>query len=189
MALMTNPWKNAATVADLGQAMADWLEGRLRTWPGYGDTRPDDETRHLIPTLAAACRAGYVTTNSQPGLTPSRGHDGRIWRQRAWVEGWITDTALLGRIKTAAKRQGITVITHQPGSRSREYVPITEADGECCTGVGHHIGHRKLIATEWPGIGRHALHELRAATFLVLIDPEWGRDNRLWPALTHATTR
>lgn len=186
---MVKPWKSARTVADLGQAMALWLEGRIPTWPGYGDTRPDDETRHLIPTLAAACRAGYVTTNSQPGEQPTRGYDGRMWRQRAAVEGWIADPRLLDRIRSHARGTGITVIANRPGERSHPGIPCTEADGEIRTGFGWSPGHRKLIASEWPGAGRHAIRELRNATHLVLVDTEWGRDNRLWPLISRAADR
>lgn len=182
-----NPWKNASTIADLGHAMADWLEGRIRIWPGYGDPRPDDETRHLILTLAAANRAGCVTTNSQPGLASCRGYDGRMWRQRAAVDGWIADTRLLDRIRTEASRAGLTVISNRPGVRSHPGMPVTEAGGEVTTGFGWTPGHRRLIASEWRGLGRDALRELRDATHLTLIDTEWGRDNRLWPALNRAT--
>lgn len=183
---MVNPWKNARSVADLGQAMADWLEGRIRTWPGYGDTRPDAETTHLIPVLAAANRAGYATTNSQPGIHPERGYDGRMWRQRAWVEGWIADEALLGRIRREAQRAGITAIAHGPSSRGGNWIPITEADRDATAAAGDYPGHRRIINSEWRGIGRDALRELRGATHLTLIDPDWGRDNRLWPALANA---
>ncbi|SHL75116.1 DUF6919 domain-containing protein [Streptomyces yunnanensis] len=186
---MNNPWKKASTVADLGRLMAEWLEGRIPTWPGYMDTRPDDETRHLIPTLAAACRAGYVTTGSQPGLPPGCGYDGRTWRQRAAVEGWIADPHLLNRIRAGAERAGITVIANRPGQRSHPGMPVTEAGAEVTTDFGWSPGHRRLIASMWRGIGRPAERELREATHLTLVDPEWGRDNWLWPALAHATNR
>lgn len=186
---MGNPWKKAASVADLGHAMADWLEGRIPTWPGYMDTTTADETRHLIPTLLACNRAGYVTTCSQPGEKPTRGYDGRMWRQRAAVEGWITDIKLYSRICSAAAQAGITVITLRPGERSGPGMICTEADGKPVTGFGWSPGHRRLIASVWPGIGRHATRELRTATLLTLVDPQWGRDTVLWPMLDKATGR
>ncbi|MCQ8831776.1 DUF6919 domain-containing protein [Streptomyces malaysiensis] len=184
---MGNPWKKAESVADLGNLMADWLEGRLggRT-PGYCDTRPDEETNHLILTLAALCRAGFVTTNSQPGVKPERGYDGRMWRQRAFVEGWIVDGALLALIRAAAKRAGMTAIAHGPSSRGGNWIPLTDADGEIQMAAGDYLGHRRVINSEWSGIGRHATNELRRSTYLELIDPVWGRDDRLWPALQQA---
>ncbi|WP_157881130.1 DUF6919 domain-containing protein [Streptomyces griseoruber] len=63
-------WRSAHTVADLGELMALWLEGELRSWPGYmPGCGPDEETTHLIPSLAALNRAGFLTIASQPGET------------------------------------------------------------------------------------------------------------------------
>jgi hypothetical protein len=177
------PWRSARTVADLGELMADWLEGRIPASPGYCDTRPEDETRHLIPTLAACNRSGYITTNSQPGEQPVRGVDGRMWRQRAVVDGWIANPALLHRIRTTAATAGITVITNRPGRRPHPGMIVTEADGEAITDYGWSPGHRRLIAYQWPGIPGAARRELRTATHLTLVDPAWGRDDRLWPLL------
>ncbi|GGX40521.1 hypothetical protein GCM10010341_73060 [Streptomyces noursei] len=179
------PWKDARTVADLGNAMADWLEGRIAPCPSFCDGGPDDETRHLIPTLVACNRAGYVTTCSQPGHLPTRGCDGRTYRQRAFVKGWISDTHLLNRIRAHAKRSGITVIAIRPGGSSHPTVPVTEADGEVCAAVGFTPGHRRLIASDWRGVGSNAVRELRTATQIALVDPEWGRDT-LWSALARA---
>jgi hypothetical protein len=179
---MSSPWKSAGSVADLGSLMADWLQGRIRTWPGYCDTKPADETRHLIPTLVACNQAGYVTTQSQPGEPPTRGHDGRMWRQRAFVEGWISDSRLLDRIRGAASRAGLILIDSQSG-RHHDVI-VTEADGEPCARFGRMPSHRRMIAHEWPGVGRQAARELAAGTRLAIIDPEWGRDNQLWPLLT-----
>lgn len=186
---MGNRWKDARTVADLGQAMADWLEGRIPNSPVEIDSGIYDETRHLVPTLAACNRAGLVTTCSQPGHPPTRGHDGRTYRQRAAVAGWIADTRLLDRIRTAAKQAGITVLAHRPGTQFHEGITVTEANGEPCTWFGRTMGHRKQIEYEWPGTGRHAIRELRTSVQLTLIDPEWGRDNRLWPMLDKAVGR
>lgn len=180
---MPNPWKNAHSLADLGQAMADWLGGRGPVWPGYCASDVEDETRHLIPTLVACNRAGYVTTCSQPGHPPTCGYDGRMWRQRAAVDGWIADQRLLGRIRAHANRRELTVITHRPGDRSHPGIVVTDANGEPSTQFGWTPGHRRLIASEWGGVGRGAIRELRTATHLTLVDPVWGRDDRLWTAL------
>lgn len=183
---MGNPWKNATSVADLGNAMALWLSGSLRRTPTYCGSTTEEETRHLLPTLIACNRAGFVTVCSQPGQAPERGYDGRMWRQRATVEGWIADEALLGRIRGAARSAGLTMIAHGPGSRGGEWTSLTEADGEIQMAAGDYPGHRSMIASEWQGIGRHATQELRTSTHLDLIDPVWGRDTVLWPALARA---
>lgn len=183
---MGTPWKDARTVADLGRLMADWIEGRIPNSPTEIDSGVYDETRHLVPTLAACNRAGFVTTCSQPGHPAQRGHDSRTYRQRAAVDGWIADKRLLDRVRTEAKQAGITVLAHRPGVQFHDGIAVTEVNSEPCTWFGRTMGYRKQIEYEWPGIGRHAIRELRTATHLTLIDPEWGRDNRLWPLLTKA---
>jgi len=88
-------WRSARTVSDLGELMALWLEGKIASRPGYQPRYgPEDETAHLVPTLAALCRAGYVTTQSQPGLVGT-GTDGLWWEQRAAVELVVTDPRLV----------------------------------------------------------------------------------------------
>lgn len=181
-----NPWKKARTVPELGRLMARWLVGDIRTWPGYCATTTEPETRHLIPTLVAANRAGFVTTCSQPGMPLTRGYDGRMWRQRAMVDGWIADGRLLDCISSHANRAGVTVIANQPGQRSHPGVTVTEAGGEHQMQAGWIPGHRELIATEWRGVGSDALRDLRSAVHLTLVDPVWGRDDKLWPALRRA---
>lgn len=184
--MTNNPWKKATSVADLGNLMADWLEGRISTRPAYCDTQPDEETDHLISILAACNRAGFVTTCSQPGEPETRGWDGRMYRQRAAVEGWVADRRLLDRLRVSAKRAGIDVIAHQPGVRWHDGIPVTDADREPYTWFARTDGHRNQIAYEWPGVGGRAVRELRKSTYLTLIDPAWGRDDRLWPALANA---
>ncbi|MGW3427946.1 DUF6919 domain-containing protein [Streptomyces melanosporofaciens] len=184
---MVNPWKKAESVADLGEFTAQWLEGRIRRHPGtIGRGGPDKETRHLVRTLAILNRAGFVTDCSQPGLPPQRGYKKRMFQQRAGVEGHITDQALLRRLTAAAKSAGLTVITYPPGATQRWGVPVTEVDGEPFTWFGNWFGIQDHIATSWQGVGEEALRELRTSTYLTLVDPVWGRDDRLWPALTGA---
>ncbi|MFE2693644.1 DUF6919 domain-containing protein [Streptomyces mirabilis] len=90
-------WCSARTTSDLGQLTARWLEGDLASQPGYMPNHgPDPETEPLIPVLAAANRAGFVTNASQPG-DDDHTH-GTHWQQRAAVTGFITDTALLGNL-------------------------------------------------------------------------------------------
>lgn len=187
---MTNPWKDARSLADLGNAMADWLEGRngVRTWPGYCSRTTEPETRHLIPTLAAANRAGYVTTGSQPGHVQTGRHRGRGWeeRQRAAVDGYIADGPLLRRITAGARQAGIVAIVEYPGVPHRNGMVVTTDNGEPFTWFGQYYPRGDRLETEWPRTGPHAVAELRRAIHLTLIDPEWARDTVLWPALARA---
>lgn len=177
---MGSVWRDARSIADLGQNMAAWLEGRLPSWPGYDGPfgqEEDNGARHLIPTLAAVNRAGFVTTCSQPATD-----DGRGSRQRAWVEGIIHDRSpILGRL-LGLERQGFIVIR---GNRT-PYLVLTEENGEPFTTLGYRVD-RNWKAREWHGVGRHALRELsQHGTTLHVIDMAWGRDDRLWPALVNA---
>lgn len=182
---MGSVWRDARSIADLGQNMAAWLEGRLPSWPGYHGPfgqEEDNGARHLIPILAAVNRAGFVTTGSQPAYDGTDS-GGAGWRQRAAVDGVVHEhSPLLGRL-TALERQGFLVYRGWP----KQSVVITDRNGEPQTGFGGFRLGRDHAAREWHGIGRHALRELRDhGAVLHIVDPVWGRDDRLWPALTNA---
>ncbi|MFB7515727.1 DUF6919 domain-containing protein [Streptomyces sp. NPDC056144] len=177
---MTIRWRDTRTIADLGQTMALWLEGRIDSWPGYdGPFGREEENgaRHLIPPLAELNRSGFVTTNSQPGTVDQYG------RQRAWVEGVVHDhSPLLDRL-LGLRRQGFTVLRGWP----KQTTVITEDDGRPFTTVGGFHLRRDDTTRTWCGIGRRALREVkRHGAQLHIIDMQWGRDDRLWTALTAA---
>lgn len=178
---MGSVWRDARSIADLGQAMVLWLEGSIPSWPGYAaGYGPDEETKHLIPTLVALNRAGFVTTNSQPGFD-GRGFDGARWRQRAWVEGIIDCRGpLLDRLVQAGEQAGMTVVR---GRRASRPVVLTDRNGEPAAAIGSRYP-RNQLAREWHGVGRHAMRALRDhGTHIALVDPVWGRDDQLWPLL------
>lgn len=184
---MGNAWRDARSIGDLGQLMAQWLEGRIPSWPGYDGPfgqEEQDGARHLIPTLAAVNRGGFVTTDSQPAYQ-GRGYDGAYWRQRAYVTGIVDSRSpLMDRLQQAATSAGMTVVrgTRRPSTP----VVFTERDGQPHTGISTKL-RRDQLARDWHGIGRSAMRELRVhGVHLTLMDPVWGRDDRLWPALREA---
>lgn len=81
-------WSTARTLNEIGELTARWLEGAEPHQPGY-DGGPHPETTSLIPLLAAANRAGFVTQFSQPGGRWSR-RLLSVWEQRAAVSGFCT---------------------------------------------------------------------------------------------------
>lgn len=181
---MGSVWRDARSIADLGLNMALWLEGRGPDWPGYYGPFGQEETdgaKHLIPILAAANRAGYVTTCSQPACDENV--QGSRWRQRAWVEGIVDHRSpLLGRL-LGLERHGFTVVRGWP----RDGHVLTTRDGEPITGIGGFRMRRDGITREWRGVGRHAIADLkRNGVRIHVIDTVWGRDDRLWPALAGA---
>lgn len=110
-------WESARTLGDLGELMALWLEGKLGSRPGYGARfGPDEETAALVPVLAACCRAGFVTEQSQPG-EDDIAFDGRPWVQRAAVSGFISDSRLLGRMRAVVEGVGLQVIADRRSTR------------------------------------------------------------------------
>jgi hypothetical protein len=185
-------WQSARTLADLGHLMADWLEGGIASWPGYAPNwGPDDETTDLVPTLAALCRTGFVTTGSQPGDT-GPGVDGRMYEQRSVVDGLVTDRDLYGRIVAAAHTAGLLVTAHDPHVGTHgDPTAATRADGVTVTEFGHRLNRRDL-RTIWPArlIGEDAFTAIEGAVQLTVAAPEYGAaGQRLWDVMDAVTGR
>ncbi|MFE7427811.1 DUF6919 domain-containing protein [Streptomyces sp. NPDC057545] len=175
-------WASARTLAEVGQLTALWLEGQIKSQPAYAPNwGPEPETLPLVPALAALCRAGYVTTNSQPGDT-GRGADGRKYEQRAAVEGFVSDPGLYRRLVSAAGRAGLTVTTGTP-------VVVTTCDGQPCTAFGGRLGPQDLQA-QWSVLSPGAYNELAAAMPLAIAAPEYGPAGQcMWRTLSAITGR
>lgn len=180
-------WAHTRTLTDLGELTAQWLEGGIPTRPGYHG-RPAEETLPLIPTLAAANRAGYLTDCSQPGFDGA-GYDGVRWQQRPAVEGFVGDGRTATHLAAAAGRAGLYACS-QPASRWRcrydSAVTVTRwlsAGGwEPLTGFGVQLSRREL-ASIYDGCGRAAMQAVQGAWQVTLIDLEWGPGRRLWELL------
>ncbi|MFI1177860.1 DUF6919 domain-containing protein [Streptomyces melanogenes] len=179
-------WRSARTISDLGGLMALWLEGEIASRPGYQPRYgPEDETAHLVPTLAAVCRAGYVTTQSQPG-SAGTGVDGLWWEQRAALELVVTDPALFHRLVDAAYAAGLIVRIndYRPGGGVQEQpVVATTCDGEAMTAFGGRVS-RADMAMQWPGLHRDLYRAVSTGTYVSIIAPEYGlAGERLWVVL------
>jgi hypothetical protein len=178
-------WAAAESLADLGALMALWLEGDLIVWPGYAPGfGPDGETADLIPVLAAANRAGFVTEASQPGRDEVI--DGVRWQQRAAVTGLVADARLLTRIRRACEGAGLMVMLFGPrrGLWSHE-TPATFRDGVTVTWFGREQSARDLRFI-WRGVGPAAMEEVVGAWQVSIIDLEDGRNDRLWTVIGEA---
>jgi hypothetical protein len=182
-------WAEPSTLDELGEMTAQWLEGRIASQPAYAPgCGPDEETAHLVPVLAAVNRAGYLTDQSQPGVPPEPGYDGAIWCQRAVVSGFASED-VAHRIVTACSAAGMIlhVRTATSGRRRGQGTPVTTRAERPCTG----FGHRQLpkdIAFLYEACSDEAVDVLVAAYQVTVIDPEWGRDDVLWPLLYEAVT-
>lgn len=177
-------WRQADTLPELCDLMARWVEGELSMWPGYGDGA-DEETTYLIPVLARANRAGFLTDQSQPGCD-GPGFDGRRWIQRAAVSGLVADDQLLFALARVAEAQRLTILVRTPDDDGRiPGVTATRVDGEAYTTFGARLSRRDL-RNIWRWVSRDALDEITGALQVTLIDPEFGRNDRLWAALDAA---
>ncbi|MEU2380379.1 DUF6919 domain-containing protein [Streptomyces misionensis] len=184
-------WKTAGTLADLGDLMALWLEGEITSWPGYAPGYgPDEETRELIPTLAAANRVGYVTIASQPGRDPEKGFDGLIWQQKAAVEGFVRDRDLLRALVDAAEEAGLDYEVADTLDTGERGIVVTLRGGEAHTGFGGYVGGADLRHSIWPGIGSGALEDVFRSARVTLAAPEYGAaaGARVWQVLDSVTS-
>ncbi|MCX5253598.1 hypothetical protein OOK27_05345 [Streptomyces canus] len=172
-------------MADLGELMAGWLEGDLTVWPGYAVSGPDDETAGLIPVLARVNRAGFVTDQSQPGCD-GPGHDGARWEQRAAVSGLVADQGLMLALARVAEAHRLTILVRGVDDQTWiDGVTATRVGGEDYTSFGARLTHRDLRHI-WRGVSGTALDAIAEALQVTLIDPEYGRNDRLWTALDEA---
>lgn len=177
-------WRQAATFDDLCVLMARWLEGELSMWPGHQDW-PDGETSPLVPVLARANRAGFLTDQSQPGFD-GIGYDGLHWQQRASVSGLIADEQLLAQVRQAGERAGLVVLIAHPWLLPQgRGITGTLRGGEPYTEFGAYLSVRTLRQI-WPGVSRPAFAEIADAWQVTVIDPEYGRGDRVWAALDEA---
>lgn len=176
----TLSWESAVTLSELGELTARWLEGAVPETPSYAGG-PEQETTPLVPILAAANRAGYVTTASQPGSAPGPGYDGAVWAQRAAVSG-ITDLATAQRLVWAATLAGLWVLAASARTDTEALAPVTTRADREYTVFG-------LLA--WPDLAweydaeddgplQDAIGEAYQVT---VIDPEFSATDRLWRTL------
>lgn len=179
-------WRAARSVPDLGQAMADWLEGTIESQPnyppGYG---PDPETASIREVLAATNRSGYLTIGSQPGVAETT-PDGTVWRQHAAVEGFVDDPDLLQRLVDAAEYANLTIILHELGCRpGTGGQTVTTRNGAPTTDFGSALSRRELVGI-WRGCHRDAVAAVADAMQVTIIDPADEPSDRLWTVLQRA---
>lgn len=185
-------WRAASSLHDLGRLTAAWLEGGIASQPGYApDCGPDLETEDLIPVLARANRAGYVTAGSQPGVDAEIGTDGANWTQRAAVEGWMTPRHAT-ELAEAATGAGLIAITHpvlirRLGRREPGWIDVTRRNGQVVTGFGRQR-RRREVEFGYAECGASAVDAVLAASHLTLAAPDYGTDQRVWELLDRWAT-
>ena len=183
-------WQRAGTLADLAELTARWLQGDpdVGDHPGYPSEPgerpgPDPETAPLIPALVAANRAGLLTITSQPGVHQHTEHGPCL--QHAAVEGWTIDAGLLAHLLAQADERGLLAIVHTlaaPAPLARGFT-VTYDCGEPFTVMGRPLPREAVEEEVLPDCGAAAVAQVLTGWFVTLIDPEAGRNDRLWPLL------
>lgn len=183
-------WRAPTSLDELGRVVAEWLTGRLASQPGYQPGYgPDPETTPLIPVLAAANRAGFVTSCSQPGVTESPGHDGAMWAQRAAVTGWLDHEALT-LLLPHVHRSGLLTVVHDtadPPAPRPDTIPVTTRNRQPMTSVGRPHS-RRSITNSFAECSTAVTDALCNTPQVSLVAPQWGPDDLLWRVLSEWAT-
>ncbi|MGO9821958.1 MAG: DUF6919 domain-containing protein [Solirubrobacteraceae bacterium] len=169
-------WAEAVTLGQLGELVAEWLEGRIQLDPVLpGTARLEDAATGSRSRPAQS--VGFLTDQSQPG-----GIDGD-WAQRAFVTGYCNDGAA-ERLASVSVRVDLVVLSQYPAGEERPSFefPVTRDGNRTHTAL---FGHDY----DWTGIPPEVCAVLQDAWYVSACDPVWGRNDLLWPALLDAMMR
>ncbi len=179
-------WGTARTLGDLGLLTVAWLAGEIAETPTHMGP-PMPETKSLIPVLTAVNRAGFVTENSQPGVAiePGVAIDADSSAQRATVTGFAADDTF--RALTAALADADLLITAGRATREENAwgpdITVTLVGGEPCTWDGGVESRSELEYHHSLTCHPDAIAALCEAWQITIVDPQWGRNDLLWPLL------
>ena len=176
-------WRQATTLDAAGELTARWLEGNSEYQPATFTARYDDETEPIAVELAALNRSGLFTKESQPGLQA----DGTA--QRQYVTGFCSAETAAGLLALSTRSELVTV-AHAPGEASSASIPVTLDGGEVVTVLGsseNPVTDDQI--RDWAGETNDSLALLLADSWYVeILDPAWGRNDVLLPAVRAALT-
>ncbi len=168
-------WQIAKSFADLVALTNRFLRGEPVGFPGWAVPETDDESDDLAPTLLAANAAGLLSVASQPGAPFGPGHDGWSWGGRAFIGGFAMPDGA-AKLRARAEAAGLWALP-AAGQEARE-VPAGLRDGTPYLVLGTDARSQELEIFR-DEIGPGAFAELERAEFLWVIDPAWGRRERL----------
>jgi len=158
-------WATVTTWPELGDAVIDWLHGRIRQMPGHGGP-PCDETIPLIPALEAANLSGFRYQRVTAGglERPQRRGAGGVRRRVRGRRGPPTDP-LPGRgdASVAAACRGRGHENHPAGWRGWPGEGMADFWADACPAIAD------LLHDAW---------------YVVIMDPEPCRNNWVWALLT-----
>lgn len=172
-------WRAAGSLDDLLGLTADFLEGRRGFFPGWGGASTDEESDSLLPALRGALDHGLMTVASQPGAPFGPGHDGLTWGGRAFVGGFALDDAGPRRLADAALGAGLRVLAEEPAAVA-DWAPFVAGlrDGVPYLVLGPGARSQELEIFE-EHLSPALSAELASRPLLWIVDPAWGRRDRL----------
>lgn len=176
-------WRQATTLVAAGELTARWLEGKSEYQAATFTPTYDDETESIAVELAALNRNGLFTKESQPGLQA----DGTA--QRQYVTGFCSaETA--ADLLALSTRSDLVTVAHAPGEASTASIPVTLDGGEVVTVLGsseNPVTEEQI--RDWAEETNENLALLLADSWYVeILDPAWGRNDVLLPAVSAALT-
>lgn len=176
-------WRQATTLEAAGELTARWLEGHSEYQAAIFTARYDDETGPIAVELATLNRNGLFTKESQPGLhSPDTA-------QRAYVTGFCS-ADVAAELLTLSTRTELVTVAHAPGEASNAAIPVTVDGGEVVTVLGSSENPvEEDQIQDWADETNETLALLLAESWYVeILDPVWGRNDVLLPAVLAALT-
>ena len=176
-------WRQAVTLEAAGELTARWLEGKSEYQAATFTVRYDAETAPIAAELSALNRSGLFTKESQPGLRVAGS------AQRQYVTGFCSAEAAVELLALSTRTELVTV-AHAPGEASSAAIPVTLDGDEVVTVLGSsETPVEEDQIRDWAEETNDTLALLLADSWYVeVLDPVWGRNNVLLPAVLEALT-
>lgn len=184
-------WRNASTLRQFGEATALWLEGNIGHMPTtFFYTHPNEETMPLLPYLNPLNRSGLLVSKfSQPARrSTDKVYGENFGEQRATVGGFI-DGSYVEPLLEATKSSQLEVLCSPPGTKDRlSFIAVSRSNLEDVTYIGNVMSSENIEGSyggskRVPGLHSEMVRVLQGSHQVDIYDPEWGRNDRLWPML------
>ncbi|MFJ9167289.1 DUF6919 domain-containing protein, partial [Lysinibacillus fusiformis] len=173
------------SLGEVADAVADWMDGRTDVLTCAAFHIPTNAEGGPTALLAGLNRAGLLTLASQYGQDTQFDGDGKPTTRRAAVVLLVADRRLRRRLRTQAHARGLLAVEYRFPRFTRLSglggVTVSQYDGEPDAAFGARRDRADLHLL-LPGAGPAVLRQA-AARQLTIADPDWGRNDRLWPLL------
>ena len=175
------PWEVARSFDDLCTTMAKCIESGIDIYGG----ELWEETGAIRPILAQLNHQGFLTVSSQPGVAWD---EKQSKAQRAYVEGFVLNDFLVEKIERRLLKTGIYFAAYQWFEPFYDLKPFYDLNNPAnpliittFKGGRPHTGcsdnrHTMLEMFRELCAWTDAYWQLSRATFVVLIDHDWGRN-------------